>query len=182
MLSKNKKWERGAGERSSTFTYYKKRLIVILLIILSISSLKIRVLEASDYKTREHFESWIIKKGDSFEVEYLHSVQLTPVSEIYFIDESYNIILEESYFNSYGAGLPATTPYKFEITQKGFRIYDIGEVMSDLVYRTGAVRADHHIKIKNKSHSFLSFSKPTDGVKFSVKKSTLFKYLVREVL
>lgn len=182
VLSKNYMGRRGAGTNSSTFAYFKKTLTILLLVFLFIISLPITTLEASDYKTDEYFKSWPMKKGDIFEVEYVHSVQLTPVSEIYFIDENYNIVLEESYFYSYGAGLPATTPYEFEITEKGFRIYNIGEVMKDLVYRTGAVRANHHIKIKNKSYSFLNFSKPTDGVKFTVKKSSMLKYLVKEVL
>lgn len=142
----------------------------------------IRVLLASDYKTGEYLKSWPIGKGEKFDIEYTHSVQLTPVIEIYTVDEEDNILLEESYFYSYGAGLPSTTPYDFEITQGGFRIYNINEIMEDLVYRTGAVRAQHRINIGEKTYPFLDFSTPRTGVRFTVKKLSLLSYLAKEAL
>lgn len=181
-LSKNYKKIRGTGRNSGASTNFIKILAIILLFLL-LTGVPITTLEASNYKTNKHLKSWYIKKGYVFEVEYTHSVQLIPVSEVYFIDDNYNIVLEETYFYSYGAGLPATTPYDFEITENnGFRIYNIEEIMTNLVYRTGAVRANHHIKIKDKSYSFLTFSKAAEGVKFTVKRSSLLKHLLRRVL
>ncbi len=182
VLSKNYKGTEATGIITRTCPRFIKVGAFLLLFFLLTIIFPVRVLQASNYKSGEYLKAWLIKRGDIFEVEYVHSVQLTPVSEIYFIDDDYNIILEESYFNSYGAGLPATTPYQFEIRENRFRIYNIKEIMGDLVYRTGAVRADHHIKINNKSYSFLTFSKSGQGVKFIVKKSSLFKHLVKEVL
>ncbi len=176
--SKNYKYTRGAGVISSTSTHFKKILILILFLLIVVN-IPITSLDASNYKTGKHLKAWGVKKGDIFEIEYIHSVELTPVSEIYFIDEDYNIVLDETYFYSYGAGLPATTPYQFEITENNeFRIYNIKEIMNDVIYRTGAVRADHHIKIKNKSYSFLTFSRAAEGVKFTVKRASLLKRLL----
>jgi len=140
-----------------------------------------RVLLASNYKTGEYLKSWPIKQGEEFDVEYTHSVQLTPVIEVYAINEIDNIVLKESYFYSYGAGLPATTPYEFEITEKGFRIYNINQIMNNLVYRTGAVKANHKINIRNKTELFLDFSEPREGIKFTVQKISLLSYLMKEV-
>lgn len=159
----------------------KGRLLIIPIIILIILLLPINTLRLSNYKTDEDLKSWWVKKGDRFYVEYTHSIQLTPVIEIYYIDENKKIILEESYFHSYGAGLPSNTPYKFQITKDGFRIYDINEEMENLIYRTGAVRANHEINIRGKAYPFLDFSKPREGVKFEVKKTTLLQYIVKEV-
>lgn len=156
-------------------------LFVALIGILIILLLPIYVLEASDYRTGEYLKGWCIKKGSDFSVEYTHSVQLTPVIEIYNIDEKGSIILKESYFYSYGAGLPATTPYKFEITPNGFRIYDINKKIDDLIYRTGAVIANHKINIKDKTYLFLDFSKPQTGVRFKVKKMPILQYVFKEV-
>lgn len=156
-------------------------LLIIFMIILIILLLPIYTLKASNYKTQEYLKSWWVKKGDRFYIEYTHSIQLTPVIEIYYIDENGRIILEESYFHSYGAGLPSDTPYKFEITEDGFRIYDINEEMSNLIYRTGAVRANHEITIGGKTYPFLGFSKPREGVKFEVKKLSLLQYIAKEV-
>lgn len=182
VLSSRKPRGIGIGDISNTLIYYKIQLVIILLfILLGILLIPFRVLLASDYRTGEYLMSWPIKKGEEFYIEYTHSVQLTPVIEVYFVDESNNIILKESYFSSYGAGLPSTTPYKFEITTRGFRIYDINQLMQDLVYRTGAERANHKINIRNKVYPFLDFSAPREGVKFTVEKFSLLSYLAKEV-
>ncbi len=133
----------------STFPPNYFRIFIIIIVLIAILFLlPVKVLIASNYKTDEYIKSWKVRDGDSFTVEYTHSVQLTTVTETYIIDGE-NIILLESYFHSLGgAGLPATTPYKFEITEKGFRIYDINENMEYLVYRTGAERANHKLILK----------------------------------
>lgn len=176
--SSNKAWGKGAGGNFSTFPNYIVLLIVVIVIGI-IALIPTKVLLVCDYKTGEYYKSWRIKDGEDFTVEYTHSVQLTPVTETYKID-GYNIILKETTFKSYGAGLPATTPYKFEITSNGFRIYDIDELMDYLVYRTGAERANHKLTFKNKDYDFLRFSKPRTGVQFKVIKMKIFSQFLRE--
>lgn len=166
---------------SNTKLKRRGRLLIIFIIILIMLLLPIYTLSLSDYRTDKDLKSWWVKKEDRFYVEYTHSIQLTPVIEIYYIGQNEKIILEESYFHSYGAGLPSDTPYKFEITEDGFRIYDINKEMENLIYRTGAVRANHSINIRGKAYPFLDFSKPGQGVKFQVKKTTLLQYIVKEV-
>ena len=177
--SSNNKLGRGAGKNSSTLPNYVVILLIIIIAIGIIALLPTKVLLAFDYKTEEYYKSWRIKDGDSFTIEYTHSVQLTPVTETYNID-GYNIILKETTFKSYGAGLPSTTPYKFEITSNGFRIYDINEKMDYLVYRTGAERANHKLIYENKNYDFLNFSKPRAGVRFKIIKTKFFSHILRE--
>lgn len=165
----------------NTFPIYLRKISLFLIISLYISFFPIKVLLATDFKTGTYIKSWKASNGGSFTIEYTHSVQLTQVTESYVIKEN-KIILMESYFQSYGAGLPATTPYKFEITEKGFRIYDINQVMEDLIYRTGAERANHKLIIKNKEYVFLDFTEPRSAVEFNVKRIGFLHYLVREVL
>lgn len=177
-VSSNNKLGKGTGGFFSAFPNYILVLIIIIVIAI-IALIPTKVLLACDYKTGEYYKSWRIKDGDSFTVEYTHSVQLTPVTETYNID-GYNIILKETTFKSYGAGLPATTPYKFEITSNGFRIYDIDEEMDYLVYRTGAERANHKLIYNNKDYDLLSFSKPRSGVQFKIIKTKIFSHILRE--
>lgn len=163
------------------FINWRDIIIIIFTILLIISLHPINILLASDYKTGNYLKSWPVNKGDKFHIKYIHSVQLVPVTEIYSIDDKNNIILEESYFHSYGAGLPANTPYEFEMTEKGFRIYNINKKIDNLIYRTGAIRANHKIYIKDQYYPFLNFSERKTGVKFQAKKTFFIKYLVREV-
>ena len=87
-------------------------IFLLLIIFLLVFFLPVKVLLATDYKTDKYIKSWRIKE-DRFSIIYTHSVELTEVIETYAI-EGDKIILEESYFKSYGAGLPATTPYSLK--------------------------------------------------------------------
>ena len=175
--SSNKELGKGAGVFSGTLPNFIVLIIIIGAIIIAL--LPTKVLLAFDYKTGEYYKAWKIKDGDKFTVHYTHSVQLTPVTETYNID-GYNIILEETTFKSYGAGLPSTTPYTFEITSHGFRIYNIDEIMDYLVYRTGAERANHKLIIHDEDYEFLDFSKPRTGVQFKIIKTKIFSHILRE--
>lgn len=159
-----------------------KKIIIIGIILLAILFfLPINVLLATDYKTDDYIKSWRIKDRDNFIVEHTHSVQLTTVSEKYLI-EGQDIILVESNFHSLGAGLPATTPYKFELTDEGFRIYDINQKMDYLVYRAGAERANHRLIFNGKEYDFLDFTEPRTGVQFIVDKTPYILFIIREGL
>jgi hypothetical protein len=168
-------------EQLNTFPSIKTIILCLLVIIFLLGSIPIQVLVASDFKTDEYLKSWRISHGEEFSVIYTHSVQLTPVSEIYLINKD-EIILKETYFHSYGAGLPSTTKYKFEITEDGFRIYDINEIMNNLIYRTGAVRANHKLLLGGKEYKFLDFSKPREGVRLESRNISTFKYIIKEGL
>ena len=170
---------KGIEGNFSTFPNYLKSLIIGFICILLISLFPVRVLMASDYKTEEYIKSWRVKNGESFTIEYTHSVLLTTVTEEYLIEDE-NIILVESYFHSLGAGLPATTPYKFEIRDDKFRIYDINENMDYLVYRTGAERANHKLKLEDRVYNFLDFSRPRTGIRLRIDKVSLLSYLIKE--
>ena len=177
--SKEKRLGKGAEGFFSTFPNYILVSIIIIISLSIILLMPVKVLIAQDYKSGEYLKSWRVKNGEHFTVEYIHSVQLTPVTETYTVDNM-DIILNETTFESYGAGLPSTTPYTFEITESGFRIFDINEIMDYLVYRTGAERANHKLIYKNKDYQFLSFSKPRTGVQFKIKSMRFFAYVTRE--
>ena len=181
VLSSKKSMDKGIEANFNTLSHCKKLIAIILFILLIILLIPVKVLLASNYKTGEHLKSWPIKTGEEFDIEYTHSVQLTPVIEIYTVDNKENIILKEGYFFSYGAGLPATTPYDFEITEDGFRVYNINQIMDNLIYRTGAVKANHKLTIRGKTYLFLNFSAPREGVKFTVENISLLSYLLEGV-
>ena len=156
----------------------------ILILILSVIFIflylyRISVLEARDFSTHRYLKSWIMKDDETFTISYTHSVELCPVTETYLIKDR-EIILTETYFESFGAGLPATTPYTFEMKNNGFRIYNINEVMDNLIYRTGAERANHKLIYKNKTYKFLDFSEPRTGVKFQISGISLLAYIIKE--
>jgi hypothetical protein len=98
---------------------------------------------------------------------------------MYTIEEG-EIVLKETVFQSYGAGLPATSPYDFDIVEDGFRLYNIDQKMTNLVYRTGAVRANHELTVGGRTYLFVEFSEPTEGVKFETQRTPIIVYLAKE--
>ena len=180
-LSKINLKGKGIGDSFNTFPTYIGIILIFLSLVLILWLIPIKVLSATDYKSGKYLKSWAVKDGENFGIKYTHSVELTEVIENYLIKDD-KIILKDTYFKSYGAGLPATTPYKFEITEKGFRIYDINEEMENLIYRTGAERANHRLFLRNKEFEFLDFSEPRTGTRLQIKGISLLSYLVREVI
>ncbi len=159
-----------------------KIIITCFFIILILLLYPVRHLEASLYNTNTILERWIIGDAEGFTIRFIHSVMLTPVYETYTFNVENEIILTETIFSSYGAGNPENTPYNFEITEKGFRIYNINKSFNDLVYRTGATIANHTIIFNDNEVPFLAFSSPASAVQFKVRTKTSIQFISEEVL
>jgi len=65
------------------------------------------ILEIIDHSTKKIIFSRRVVPGDNFSTLYIHSVEKTPVKEIFVIDNQYRIILSETQVSSSGAGLPS---------------------------------------------------------------------------
>lgn len=158
-----------------------KSVLVFLLVIFLISLFPLKFLVAKDFKTGQYLNLWKVKDKEEFTIEYTHSVEKSPVTEKYKIYGDSLILLETS-FKSYGAGLPATTEYKFELTEDGFRIYDINKEYKEVIYRTGAEIANHELTIGDKVYNFLDFSERRTGVEFSMEKIKVINYIIKKIV
>ncbi|HLS53447.1 MAG TPA: DUF1850 domain-containing protein [Tissierellaceae bacterium] len=180
MMSKdsNNKYFKGQGigKLSNTLPY-----LIILLILIAVIYLlfPVKVLKASNFSNNEYLKAWKIKNGQVFSIEYIHSVEQSPVIENFLV-KGRDIILQDTYFHSYGAGLPATTPYKFEITEDGLRVYDINLKIEDLIYRTSGEGREHKLILGNKEYMFLDFSPHRTGVKFDIGYMINLSYFIKE--
>lgn len=164
----------------STFPLFLKILAAAAIILLFVLSFfQYQYLYVSDMRTNDYLKAWRLKDGDTFTVKYTHSVQLTPVWEVYEIRDG-GIFLTETVFQSFGAGLPSTSPYDFEITDQGFRLYNIDMKITDLIYRVGAVRANHSLIINGKEYPFFDFAEPGEGIKFETNKLSYLDYITKE--
>lgn len=153
-------------------------LIFLGVILLIIFLYPIKALTAVDYETGELIGLWRVKDGSSISIRYTHSVERTDVTERYIIRDN-SLVLMEEHFSSFGAGLPADNTYPFKVTEDGFLIYDINKTISELIYRTGAIRANHVLIVNNSEISFTEFSVPRQAVLFGIENTFLFKYLIR---
>ena len=92
-----------------------RRLVWLLLIFAFFSLLfflfrKACVIRFTNRTRGETFFSREVSPGDRFTLTYVHSVQKTPVYEVYGIDGRGAVVLRETRVKSLGYGLPAPTP------------------------------------------------------------------------
>ena len=148
-------------------------LLLLLIFLFFISSKQTLLL--SDAFTGDELVSFSSGKG--FSVAYTHSVERTEVIENYSFEKG-GFTLTDTWFHSYGAGLPATTEYDFEITPEGFHIYNINKYFEEVIYRTGKRRANHRLLIGKKEYLFAEFSRPGQAVLFRMEKEPRWKLLL----
>lgn len=167
---------KGIGNLPNTFFPY---ILLVLAISLIYLFFPIKTLQASNFKNGQYLKSWKIKNGEIFSIEYIHSVEQSPVIENFLIDGK-DIILQDTYFHSFGAGLPATTPYKTEITEDGIRVYDINLKIDNLIYRTSSEGREHKLILRNRDYMFLDFSSHRTGVRFDIVYMTRIGQIFKE--
>lgn len=63
-----------------------------------------------------------VREGDEFTLEFIHSVQRTPVKEVFRIDGKGSIYLIETEYQSFGAGLPTMPDVGAEVEVEGGKI------------------------------------------------------------
>lgn len=152
-------------------------ILFIVIIIFFVLISKEQVLVAVSYPDKTLLSYFEINKDSYIGIEYIHSVQKTETSEWYRIGNN-NLILMEQRFKSQGAGLPASSPYKYESTEDGFHLYDINKEFDNVIYRTGQVIANHQLIIDGEYIDFIEFSEPGQGIIFDVDKIPRYKVLI----
>ena len=114
-----------------------------------------------------------------FTVRFLHSWARSPVDEVFQADARNNIILKETIYEDFGAGLPHEPehPLSSMTVENGkIHIRDIDRIISDLQIRTGRFVAAHTLIYGDKHVPFSDFAAPGDVVIF--KAQSLKRYIL----
>jgi len=118
-------------------------ITIIIIIIVLFFSLSVYTLELRSFSDSELIFKRKVQIGDKFTLKYTHSVSLTPVWEIFIIDNNYQIVLTETDFLDHGAGLPyaAFGEEKFINEEGKFKIVNMHRTINvPFYYRIGAIR------------------------------------------
>lgn len=156
-------------------------LFAVLIIIIAIFFIPIHRLQLIEKDSGEILRSFPIKNGEEFTVFFIHSVEKSPWHEIYYVKNDNEIYLKETRFYSYGAGLPSTTNHDFSFDDGSMKITNYNTKMKDLVYKVGAVIADHTIVIRGEEYHLNEITEPSTSVLFKADKIALYKFFIREV-
>ena len=158
-------------------------IIVILICITIFFSLSVYTLELKSFSDDKLIFRQKVQIGDKFTLKYTHSVSLSPVWEIFIIDDNYQIVLIETDFLDHGAGLPyaAFGQEKFIIEEDKFRITNMHRtIYTPYYYRIGAIRENYfYFKDKEINLSVLVGDKL---LTLDIYKNNIFNYLLGGIL
>ena len=111
------------------------------------------ILEIRDSVSGITYSRWTLDEGSKFAIEFIHSVNMSPVSETYIIEEGM-IRLAALRFYSYGAGIPSHLDEGQTLTRDGDAMIISGfdTSLREIRLITGAV-FDHVLYINEKTIS-----------------------------
>ena len=118
-------------------------LLIVIIIIIILFFIPVYTLEFRSFSDGELYFIQRVQPDDKFTLKYKHSVELSPVWEIFIIDKDYQIVLIETDFLDHGAGLPYTAfNQEIFVDEDGkFKIKNMHRIIpSPIYYRIGAVR------------------------------------------
>ena len=158
-------------------------ITIIIIVIIILFSLSVYTLELRSFSDDELIFMRKVQIGDKFTLKYTHSVSLTPVWEIFIIDDNYQIVLMETDFLDHGAGLPyaAFGQEKFINEEGKFRIVNMHRTIhTPFYYRIGAIRENYfYFKDKEINLSTLVGDKL---LTLDIYKQNLFNYFLGGIL
>ena len=154
-------------------------LLIVIIIIIIPFFIPVYTLELRSFSDDELIFKQKVQPGNKFTLKYTHSVSLTPVWEIFIIDDNYQIVLIETDFLDHGAGLPYTT-FENEIfmEEEGrFKIKNMHRIIpTPFYYRIGAIRENiFYFKDKEINLSSLVGDRL---LTLDIYKNNLFSYLI----
>ncbi|MCL2852319.1 MAG: DUF1850 domain-containing protein [Defluviitaleaceae bacterium] len=163
----------------------KDKTHIWLVIVAVISLIMIFVLFRSEYYiVSEHngrlLFAWAVNKGERFEVEFIHSLNLSPIVDVFeFADDG--MVLRKSMFSALGAGTP--TPADFPgselIHSDGmFKLIGIDKPMEAFSILTSDV-PDHRVSFGEREARLLELVASGRSVTIEVRRMSLAKRLIR---
>ncbi len=152
--------------------------IIIALLTITFLTFPLRVLIVKN-EDGEIVYQQLISNGDQFTIRCIHSVEKTPVDEIYEIIDG-QITLIETVYSDFGAGLPYCSfeNQKFIREPGKFRITGYTLKIPRLDIRVGRY-ADHTFLSEKNIFKLESWEKPGKPVSFYIEKTYLFNELIK---
>ena len=124
-------------------------MVVILLAGLTLAASyvlasPVYMLDMVDFDNSKMLLSVPLNKGEIFSIWYMHSVDVSPVVEVFSLNSEGCIQLEETYFKMFGAGMGHWEGHGTVIKDGSWtKIKDIKEPLQPFILRIGQRGVDH---------------------------------------
>jgi hypothetical protein len=157
--------------------FFYSLLVIVLFVIIFYPY--ILILEIVPSLNNKAFLSIPVKKGDTFTIRFTHSVQKTPVDETFSIGRNLKMVLEETVYSSYGAGLPSEVndnqEFLFENGKFIIRKFDMQ--FDEIPLFVGEVIANHTIIYNDKKFPLVSYKMAGKSVRIRLCNYSLISYI-----
>lgn len=113
-----------------------------------------------------------VQPGDTFAIQFLHSVHETPVEEHYTVSHAKEMVLTKVIYESYGVGNPSGTEAgeQFSMKEGKFIVEEMERVLTTVSLRIGKVKANHSLVLDSNPIPFAEWSAPGSRVLLQVKR------------
>jgi hypothetical protein len=158
-------------------------LFIVIIIIIILFFLPAYTLEFRSFSNGELYFIQRVKPDDKFTLKYKHSVELSPVWEIFIIDKDYQIVLIETDFLDHGAGLPYTAfENEIFVDEDGkFKIKNMHRIMPSPIYYMVGTIYENTLYFKNKEINF-SLLVGDKILTIEIDRNNIFNYFRRELV
>ena len=105
-----------------------------------------------DYSNKDIILKTPLNYGETFAIRYIHSVDHSPVFEVFTAKKGEGLVLKETYFRMFGAGMGHWEGHG-KIVQEGqwIKIKDIDHTLGSFVLRVGSPGVAHTILMGEKA-------------------------------
>ena len=123
--------------------------MVIILAVLTLAAAyvltaPVYTLDMVDFDNGKVLLSVPLHKGEIFSIRYMHSVDVSPVVEVFSLNNEGSIQLEETYFKMFGAGMGHWEGHGTLIKDGSWtKIKDIKRPLEPFILRIGQPGVDH---------------------------------------
>jgi hypothetical protein len=153
--------------------------IVIGVIILLFMPMPWLVIE--DVKSGEKLQAIPLTWLDHFEICYTHSVDQEPVCEVFKVKFGKGIVLQETCFRMFGAGMGHWEGHGYVVSEEGWiKIKEINKAIGNFLLRIGSQGVDHVLSVKGKR---INLTEQAEGklVEVKIKTQPWMLSLIREL-
>ena len=130
-----------------------------------------------DAETGETYISYPLERGEEFSITFIHSVNKTPVTDVYDVDERGIIMLRKTIYYGFGAGVPSDLDPKMELTyEEGTGAMVVSKIDMELpsFYLFVGTVSDHTLSIGGEEISLRDVCGRNTKVHISYENSRIF--------
>ena len=108
--------------------------LFLVAVLIAAGLFPVPILEIRDTRQGKTVFAQRVSPGESFSLEFIHSVEKSPVKDFFRVDDDYRIVLYETAFRSLNTGLPATLSEgeRLSRTAQGYRLSIPDRVIPDI--------------------------------------------------